>query len=180
MLAGDEIRRTQMVGLPNAVAEQEHVQPNGVDLSLDAVWRFAGAGTLGKSSTDRRLPARDELQFDADGWLELGIGTYGIRYTESVALPLDCGGLCFPRSSLLRMGCHVPTAVWDAGYTGRAEGLLAVTTPFGVRLQRGARIVQLVLFRLTEAARAGYAGQYQHEGAQPAQPIATSFAPLRQ
>ena len=72
---------------------------------------------------------------------------------------MDCGGLCFPRSSLLRMGVHVPTAVWDAGYAGRGEGLLEVGNPHGVRLQRGARIVQLVLFRLTEAARAGYAGQ---------------------
>jgi dUTP pyrophosphatase len=164
VLAGDEIRLAQIVGLPSAAAEHEHVQPNGVDLSLDAVWRFAGAGSLGRSTNDRRLPAREDLAFGADGWLELGAGTYGIRYTEWVALPLDCGGLCFPRSSLLRMGCHVPTAVWDAGYAGRAEGLLVVSTPHGARLQRGARIVQLVLFRLTEPARAGYAGQYQHEG----------------
>jgi dUTP pyrophosphatase len=167
VLAGDEIRRAQFVGLPsgaNAAEAAAHVQPNGVDLSLDAIWRLAGAGSLGRSADDRRLPPRAELDFDADGWLELGMGTYGIRYAELVALPLDCGGLCFPRSSLLRMGLHVPTAVWDAGYAGRAEGLLLVTTPYGARLQRGARIVQLVLFRLTEPARSGYAGAYQHEG----------------
>jgi deoxycytidine triphosphate deaminase len=38
-----------------------------------------------------------------------------------------------------------------------------VSNPHGVRLQRGARIVQLVVFRLTAAAGAGYAGSYQHE-----------------
>jgi dUTP pyrophosphatase len=164
VLAGDEIGRAHIVGLPDGPAAAEHVQPNGVDLSLDAIWRFAGAGALGRSAADRRLPPRAALDFDADGWAELAVGTYGIRYAEWVALPLDRGGLCFPRSSLLRMGCHVPTAVWDAGYAGRAEGLLVVTNPHGARLQRGARIVQLVLFRLTEAAHAGYAGQYQHEG----------------
>lgn len=165
MLAGDEIRRGQFVELPSSVAEAAaHVQPNGVDLSLDAIWRFADAGSLGRSADDRRLPRREDIEFDADGWVELGMGTYGIRYAEWVALPLECGGLCFPRSSLLRMGVHVPTAVWDAGYAGRAEGLLVVTTPHGARLQRGARIVQLVLFRLTEPASAGYAGAYQHEG----------------
>lgn len=165
MLAGDEIRRGQFVELPSSVAEAAaHVQPNGVDLSLDAIWRFADAGSLGRSADDRRLPRREDIEFDADGWVELGPGTYGIRYAEWVALPLECGGLCFPRSSLLRMGVHVPTAVWDAGYAGRAEGLLVVTTPHGARLQRGARIVQLVLFRLTEPASAGYAGAYQHEG----------------
>ncbi|MGI9145016.1 MAG: deoxyuridine 5'-triphosphate nucleotidohydrolase [Chloroflexota bacterium] len=163
MLAGDEIRRRQIVELRSAAAEQAHVQPNGVDLSLDCVWRFGGVGALGIAAVDRHLPAREVLEFDARGWLELQMGTYGIRYAERVSLPLDCGGLCFPRSSLLRMGCHVPTAVWDAGYAGRAEGLLVVTTPHGVRLERGARIVQLVLFRLTQPASAGYAGQYQHE-----------------
>src|SRR6202011_635823 len=133
-------------------------------LSLDTVWRFRRAGALGVDNADRTLPGQEELAFDRDGWLELPPATYGVRYTEWVALPLDCGGLCFPRSSLLRMGVHVPTAVWDAGYAGRAEGLLVVSTPYGARLQRGARIVQLVLFRLTERAVAGYAGRYQNEG----------------
>jgi len=139
------------------------LQPNGVDLSLEAVWRLGGRGSLGRANADRELPPREPLVFDAEDWLELTPGAYGIRYAEWVELPNDCAGLCFPRSSLLRMGLHVPTAVWDAGYAGRGEGLLQVSNPHGVRLQRGARIVQLVVFRLSEAARAGYAGSYQHE-----------------
>src|SRR2546425_5593991 len=103
----------------------------------------------------------EELAFDADGWLELSPGTYGIRYAEWVAVPVDCGGLCFPRSSLLRMGVYVPTAVWDAGYAGRGSGLLVVSNPYGLRLRHGARIAQLVLFRLTEPAASAYAGEYQ-------------------
>ena len=124
---------------------------------------MTGRGSLGRSNADRDLPAREPLTFDADDWIEVPRGTYGIRYAEWVELPTDCGGLCFPRSSLLRMGVHVPTAVWDAGYAGRGAGLLVVGNPHGVRLQRGARIVQLVVFRLSEAARTGYAGSYQHE-----------------
>jgi dUTP pyrophosphatase len=164
VLAGDEMRRLQVVRLGDPAAEQVHIQPNGVDLSLDAIWRFAGAGSLGVDTADRKLPAQEELAFDVAGWLDLSPATYGIRYAEWVEVPVDCGGLCFPRSSLLRMGTYVPTAVWDAGYAGRGSGLLVVSSPHGVRLQRGARIAQLVLFRLTEAARAAYAGQYQHEG----------------
>ncbi len=165
MLSGDEVRRQALVegiGLDVAAA----FQPNGVDLSLDAVWRITGRGSLGRSNADRDLPEREAFGFDADDWLELEPGSYGIRYAERVALPMDCGGLCFPRSSLLRMGVHVPTAVWDAGYSGRGEGLLEVSNPYGVRLQRGARVVQLVLFRLNEMARSGYAGSYQHENPQ--------------
>jgi dUTP pyrophosphatase len=162
VLAGDELRRRAIVGLREPAEVAEHVQPNGVDLSLDAVWRFRGAGTLGAASGDRQLPEREELAFDGDGWLDLGPATYGIRYAEAVQMPTDCGGLCFPRSSLLRMGLTVPTAVWDAGYGGRGEGLLLVTNPHGVRLQRGARIAQLVVFRLTQHTRR-YAGHYQGE-----------------
>ena len=62
------------------------------------------------------------------------------------------------------MGVSVPTAVWDAGYAGRGSGLLVVSSPYGLRIQHGARIAQLVLFRLTEPASTAYAGQYQHEG----------------
>ena len=158
MLSGSDIERARLVSV-----DSTHLQPNGVDLSLEAVWRFVGAGALGRSNLDRLLPPREELTFPEDGWLELLQGTYGIRYAEWVELPDDCGALCFPRSSLLRMGCHVPTAVWDAGYHGRGEGLLQVTNLSGVRLQQGARIAQLVVFRLTQAAASGYAGAYQHE-----------------
>lgn len=158
MLSGEEIVQAGLLSV-----EPSHVQPNGIDLSLDAVWRLVGAGVLGRSNADRRLPSRDELAFDAEGWLELSPGSYGIRYGEWVALPEDRSALCFPRSSLLRMGLHVPTAVWDAGYAGRGEGLLQVNNPHGVRLQQGARIAQLVVFRLSQRALSGYAGTYQHE-----------------
>lgn len=161
MLSGDEIQRLQIARAIGA----EHVQPNGIDLTLDAVWEFVEAGSLGRSNDDRRLPARNALQFGLDAWLDLAPGSYGIRYGEWIEVPPDCGGLVFPRSSLLRMGLHVPTAVWDAGYAGRGEGLLLVINPHGARLQRGARIVQLVLFKLTSAAQTGYQGAYQHENA---------------
>ena len=161
MLSGDQIYRLGLVR-PDAAGDIA-VQPNGVDLSLESVWRFDGRGALGQTNAERVLPARDVLTFDGDDWLELPMGTYGIRYAEWVELPRDCGGLCFPRSSLLRMGVHVPTAVWDAGYAGRGEGLLEVSNAQGMRMQRGARIAQLVVFRLSEAARLGYAGSYQHE-----------------
>jgi dUTP pyrophosphatase len=149
-------------GLAGPAAADEPVQPNGVDLSLEAVWRFREPGVLGVGDAVRHIPAREGLAPDADGWFDLPPATYGIRYAEFVQMPTDCGGLCFPRSSLLRMGLTVPTAVWDAGYAGRGEGLLVVTNPHGVRLQRGARIVQLVVFRLTQPTE-GYRGRYLNE-----------------
>jgi dUTP pyrophosphatase len=161
MLTGDELRARRVVEL-DAEAEAVHIQPHGVDLSLGWVWRFTAGGALGRDNADRQLPAREELMFDADDWLQLTPGTYAIRFAEVVEIPTDCGALAFPRSSLLRMGLHIPTAVWDAGYTGRGETLLVVNNPHGVRLQHGARVAQLVVFRLTSATTA-YSGRYQAE-----------------
>ncbi len=173
MLSGNEIR---LCGLLRP--DQGAFQPNGVDLSVDEVWLPTGSGALGRSNADRLLPEREALKFDADGWLHLPQGGYGIRYLESVQVPRDCGGLCFPRSSLLRMGAYIPTAVWDAGYAGRGEGWLEVRNPYGIRLQHAARVVQLVIFRLSEAAAIGYAGAYQEKIAQD--PERTSSAPASQ
>jgi dUTP pyrophosphatase len=70
--------------------------------------------------------------------------------------------LARPRSSLLRCGVTVNTAVWDAGYSGRSQSLMVVYNSHGFRLQRNARLVQLVFLRLTEETE-GYHGAYQRE-----------------
>jgi dUTP pyrophosphatase len=147
-----------ITGLANP---DEQVQPNGVDLSVEAVWSLRGAGLLGARAEDRQLPDRLELPLGPAG-LHLGPGVYLVRLVEEVRLPEDLMALARPRSSLLRSGCAVHTAVWDAGYHGRSEVLLAVYAADGFRLLPGARILQMVFFRLTSATR-GYAGRYQHE-----------------
>ena len=53
-------------------------------------------------------------------------------------------------------------AVWDAGYEGRSEALLVVHARAGFRVQRGARLAQLVFFRATGYTDA-YSGAYQGE-----------------
>ena len=55
--------------------------------------------------------------------------------------------------------------MWDAGYSGRGEGLLSVLNARGYRLQRGARVLQLVFFRLSSPTVEGYKGRYHGENA---------------
>lgn len=147
------------------VDEAAALQPNGVDIRVDRVAALASRGALG---ADLREPAeRSDLRPDADGWWDLAAGAYVIGYLERVNLPNGVMALARPRSSLLRSGVTVHTAVWDAGYSGRGEGLLHVLNPAGYRLQRGARVVQLVFMRLGAPAAEGYGGRYQHEDAVP-------------
>ena len=145
------------------VDEDLQLQPNGVDIRVDRVAALSSRGVLG---VEAREPAeRSELASDGDGWWDLAPGAYVIGYVERVNLPNDVMAFARPRSSLLRSGVAIHTAVWDAGYSGRGEGLLHVMNPAGYRLQRGARVVQLVFIRLGTPAGEGYAGRYQHEDA---------------
>ena len=140
----------------------DQVQPNGFDLTLESVWRTEGSGAIGVSNADRMIPARAPVAATDDGWFVLDPGTYVIRFQEVVALPLDVMAFGRPRSSLLRCGAAIHTAVWDAGYHGRSEALLVVYETDGIRLAVGARVLQLVFVRLESATHA-YAGSYQGE-----------------
>jgi dUTP pyrophosphatase len=139
------------------------LQPNGVDLTLREVSHYRGAGAIGVDSADRVLPELEPLEFDETGWLALKPGCYHILYNEIVDIPVSLMALGRPRSSLNRCGVTIHTAVWDAGYRGRSTSLLVVNNPQGFRVQRDARVMQLIFLGMSEATADGYRGRYQHE-----------------
>lgn len=149
--------------LRDYVSLEEQVQPNGVDLTLAKVERFAGGGRIAADNGGRVLPELVEVQPDDDGWFHLAPGPWHVTYNEIVALPDDLMALGRPRSSLGRSGVAIHTAVWDAGYEGRSTSLLQVVNPFGFSVQRNARVMQLVFLTLNAKTAAGYSGQYQGE-----------------
>lgn len=145
------------------VAEQlstvstEQVQPNGVDLTIETVFEQTEPGRIsrdGKSIGDRR-----EIE-PADGDVfRLGPGGYVAQYGEVISVPDGHVGFVLPRSSLMRNSGMIHTAVWDAGYTGRGEGLLEINHE--LEIERDARIAQFVLARANHEET--YDGSYQGE-----------------
>lgn len=141
--------------------------PNGIDITLASVYEFDSQGALDFSSKERKIPACKEIlpsknnPDDQYGWWNLPKGAYKVKTNETVNLPNDLIGLAFTRTSLLRMGVFTEHGVWDAGYKGKAEFMLIVNNPFGVRLKENARIVQLIFTRINETAL-GYQGIYQN------------------
>lgn len=150
--------------LVEGIDQATQLQPNGIDLRVERIQRLTSPGLLGAAPNLREPAAREDVQPDADGWWDLHQGSYVIGYAEKVNLPPDLMALARPRSTLLRSGVAIHTAVWDAGYSGRGEGLLSVINPKGYRLQRGAAVLQLVFLRLGTATAEGYKGKYQGEG----------------
>ena len=138
------------------------LQANGFDLTLRDVAMLESAGKISVANSQRVVSELAPLVFDGLDSIELIPGTYIITYNEIVHLPSNIMALGRPRSSLLRCGVSVGTAVWDAGYSGRSQSLLVVYNPLGFSLQRNARIIQLVFFELTSETE-GYQGTYQGE-----------------
>jgi dUTP pyrophosphatase len=142
---------------------EDQLQPNGFDLSVAEVGEFVNGGAIGQTNASRYLPDVGALPFDESGWLELPPGPYQIVFNETVDLPNTVMALGRPRSSLCRAGATLATAVWDAGYRGRSTALLIVQNPAGIRIERAARLLQLVFFTLDAPTARGYDGTYQGE-----------------
>ncbi|SMO34918.1 deoxyuridine 5'-triphosphate nucleotidohydrolase [Halorubrum cibi] len=140
-----------------ATLRPEQRQPNGVDLTVEAVFRQTEPGCVGREG--KRVGDRTALEVDDDAY-RLDRGTYVVRYGEPVRIPEGHVGFVLPRSTLLRNSCTLDTAVWDAGYEGVGEGRLDVGHELEV--EPGARIAQLVLARADHDGT--YDGDYQYEG----------------
>ena len=78
-------------------------------------------------------------------YLFLSRGTYLIDFNEKVNLPNDMYAVGMSRSSLLRCGCSIASAVWDPGYHGYGQAKLDVGNP--IVIIKNARIFQLQFFR---------------------------------
>jgi len=144
------------------VSLDEQLQPNGFDLSVRDVSVFSSAGAMG-ASKERTISKVTAIAFDAAGYADLKPGPYLVTFNEVVNLPRDLMAVARTRSSLLRCGVSVPSAVWDAGYHGRSQSLFVVHNPSGFRLAQNARVLQLVFLKLSAIAESGYNGLFQKE-----------------
>jgi dUTP pyrophosphatase len=142
---------------------ETQTQMCGVELTLQRVERFISAGALAYDNKERKLPVTKEIEFDGSGWVDLEQGSYLVTFNEIVSIPRNVAALARSRSSLLRSGATLETALWDPGYRGRSQSLLVVYNTAGLRLKKNARLLQLVFMRLGSNAEKNYTGKYQGE-----------------
>lgn len=145
----------------NMINQAIQVSPNGVELTLQKVYNFKEAGTIDFSNEERHIPEYEEIPLH-DGHYTLKPNTYIVVYNETVRIPKNMIAIGRPRSSLLRSGVTIESAVWDAGYEGRSRGLLTVYNPHGFVVKPQARLLHLVFLRLQQETEA-YEGVFQGE-----------------
>lgn len=135
---------------------ETQIQPNGVDLTVGNIYEQVGPGYLG--SDDKIIGERKKIS-PVNGSYTLSPGVYIVQYQEIISIPDGHIGFVYPRSSLMRNSGMINTAVWDAGYEGRGEGLLTVNTK--IEIDTNARIAQIVYSEANHESR--YDGSYQKE-----------------
>ncbi len=144
---------------------EKQLTPNGIDLTVGAIFKFDSAGAVDFSNKERVIPNGQELKpakksdEDKYGWWHLKPGAYKVKTNETVNLPNTLVAFAYPRTSLLRMGVFAHNGVWDAGFKGKGEFILVVSNPAGVKVKENARMVQLVFTRVEQTE--SYDGIYK-------------------
>lgn len=164
MILNDEnLHQLIKIGMIESICDPSiQLTPNGIDLTLKKVEKFTDKGQIDFTNEQRKLPTTQEIPFTTD-WVHLDKGCYKVTFNEIVTIPSDTIALARPRSSLLRSGATIESAVWDAGFHGISISLLVVYNPYGISLQKNARLIQLFFIKMSQKAHKTYQGIYQED-----------------
>jgi len=158
----------------NEIDFDAQVQMCGVDLTVSRIEQFVDETfreympRLDFDNSNRKFGKTihcpyfidgEEGNIELDVCYEIPPGTYLVRYNEEINVPKNAMGIVYPRSSLMRMGSTLQSAIWDPGYKGQGCGLLIVGS--SIIIQKNAKIGQIVFF--TTDAQKEYNGIFQNE-----------------
>lgn len=160
ILSGEEIAPLVQKVLLAESGEQK--QPAGYDVTVNNIHSFPKTKfNLGIAKSENSIlndvPLVDGNYFDLDE------GAYFVDLNEITTIPKDAIGILLPRSTLLRNGLDVRSALFDPGYSGQPKVMLVCHRP--AKIQRFTRIGQLVILKSDGEFSSHYTGQYQGERA---------------
>lgn len=149
----------------------------GIDFRLGSLHKIVKGGAFieadGEAGLGKRKGVQTELiaQFEGQGsrvkgkvkqkTASLKPGVYYLATTyESVNTPHDLMPVVYPRTSLFRAGVLMLNSKTDPGYKGQLTFGMVNLSPFPVKLQMGARICNMVFFKI-DGETVDYRGQHQ-------------------
>ena len=155
------------------LGERELENPEGVglDLRLGALFKIVEGGAFieadGKAGLGKRkgVKTKEAANFKKGSVKQKEViikpGEYYLAQTvETINTPVDLMPLVFPRTSLFRAGLLLLNSKTDPGYKGQLTMGLTNLSPFPVKLQMGARMCNVVFFKI-EGKTIKYRGQHQ-------------------
>jgi len=158
ILSGDEIDLLVKKVIVSDSGEQK--QPAGYDVTVNNIHSFLQTRfTLGIAKGENSM--LEDLPLVNGSFYDLEPGAYFVELNEITTIPPDAIGILLPRSTLLRNGLDVRTALFDPGYSGQPKVMLVCHRP--ARIQKFSRIGQLVILKSDREFPQKYSGRYQGE-----------------
>lgn len=136
---------------------KELVQPSGIDLRIDEVFKQKGPGSL--IDNEKNLPELERLEPPV--YTLKPKTAYLTSIDRKIKIPKGFSMLYLPRSTLLRSFVSVHTAVGDPSFYGTLQFMVYNYGAFDYTIKQGERIAQAVVFPVTGSGE--YNGSYQEE-----------------
>lgn len=164
MINGEKVLRDKYPGL-----DENQYQPAGIDLRLGKLMILSEKEEVyGIADSIKQLPNHIEVPETAvtiknssleTGWLLEPHQIYIGVTKEKIQINSDCAQIYLPRSSLLRAGVDVRTALGDPGFRGHLSFLLINHSNKPFFIKKDDRFAQLVDFEVMGTIK-DYDGDY--------------------
>ncbi len=149
----------------------ENPEGVGIDLRLGALFKIIEGGAFieadGEAGLGKRKGVKTKLVAEyVESAKKQKVVTikpkeyYLAQTLESVNTPKDLMPMVYTRTSLFRAGLLLLNSKTDPGYKGQLTFGLTNLSPFPVKLQMGARISNMVFYKI-EGKSVDYRGQHQ-------------------
>lgn len=143
----------------------------GIDFRLGALFQITKGGAFIEADGEAGLGRRKGVQTKeiasfkekskTQKTVSIKPGQYYLARTfESVNTPYDLMPVVYPRTSLFRAGILMLNSKTDPGYKGQLTFGMVNLSPFPIKLQMGARICNMVFFKI-DGETVAYRGQHQ-------------------
>lgn len=155
------IKKDQLIGNLGS-RDLDNPEGVGIDLRLGSVHKIIKGGAFIEADGDilGKRKGVETKQINKD-WIVIKPGDYYLVSTmEIINTPKDLMPLIFPRTSLFRAGLLLLNSKTDPGYKGTLTMGLKNLSEFDVKLQMGARICNIVFFKI-DGETVDYRGQHQ-------------------
>jgi len=142
--------------------DEKMIQPNAIDLRVSRVFEHYMGEFVLDGDTKEHLE-QEEVHPDPDGYFHLTSGVYVIQFAQVVSMGEREAGIVVSRSSLMRNGIWMTSALYDSGYHGKMVAGLSVPSGVTFTFPKGERLAQFLVMDSDAFGR--YEGSYQ--GAEP-------------
>lgn len=167
------IKRIKEENLVENLGDRDLNNPEGVgiDFRLGSLHKITKGGAFIEADGEAGLGKRKGVKTEeiakfvpgskTQKTVSLKPGQYYLAQTmEIVNTPHDLMPVVYPRTSLFRAGLLMLNSKTDPGYKGQLTFGMVNLSPFPVKLQMGARICNMVFFKI-EGKTVSYRGQHQ-------------------